>query len=319
MRTYYEILNVPPDAETAVIRAAFRTLIGKYHPDKFRGDPAEADRIAKLINEAYAVLSHASSRVAYDTDLRARAARRQERKQVAPKRMPAARCRPTTPPRVRPRRDRSARIWLPVAGLLVLALALLLFVQRDSASQMNSVADLWRAAATAELSGAADPQQRKTPPAGSLVTASGALQRSRSIVTGTKAMQSSRQSRVGEALGSTESAEHIQIPASSDSSPLELIDPEDRITIEISCILIRRDGQAQYDACLRRELAELPRFPRPSFAYLDASVEETIETACLLQRSDGPAAYNSCLWKQAAAAGEENLSMFHKGYRRAPQ
>ncbi|HET6534562.1 MAG TPA: J domain-containing protein, partial [Sphingomicrobium sp.] len=57
VHTYYDILNVSRSSEEVVIRAAYRALIAKYHPDRFRGDAAEADRMAKLINEAYAVLS----------------------------------------------------------------------------------------------------------------------------------------------------------------------------------------------------------------------------------------------------------------------
>ena len=40
-KTYYQILGVTPDAEDVVIRAAFKALTQRYHPDKFK---SSADR-----------------------------------------------------------------------------------------------------------------------------------------------------------------------------------------------------------------------------------------------------------------------------------
>ena len=36
-KTYYQILGVTPDAEDIVIRAAYKALSQRYHPDKFKG------------------------------------------------------------------------------------------------------------------------------------------------------------------------------------------------------------------------------------------------------------------------------------------
>ena len=55
--TWYEILNVPPDATAAEIRHAYRTLMSQYHPDKVAnlGDELKsvAERKSKEINIAY--------------------------------------------------------------------------------------------------------------------------------------------------------------------------------------------------------------------------------------------------------------------------
>lgn len=61
-RTYYDILGVSPDAEPAVIEAAYRALIKKYHPDRNSGG---ADRSAAL-NEAFSVLRDPRKRMEYD-------------------------------------------------------------------------------------------------------------------------------------------------------------------------------------------------------------------------------------------------------------
>jgi molecular chaperone DnaJ len=63
-RDYYEVLGVPRDADTKVIKDAFRQLALKYHPDRNK-EPGASDRF-KEIAEAYAVLSDPKKRAEYD-------------------------------------------------------------------------------------------------------------------------------------------------------------------------------------------------------------------------------------------------------------
>ena len=65
-RDLYSILGVLPDAEEVVIKAAYRALAQRYHPDKWKGNAAEAHQRMVLLNQAYAVLSDPSKRSAYD-------------------------------------------------------------------------------------------------------------------------------------------------------------------------------------------------------------------------------------------------------------
>jgi hypothetical protein len=65
-KTYYDDLTVSRNAPLSVIRAAYRALCQKYHPDKYVGPHEEALRIVKTINEAYAVLSNSAKRVEHD-------------------------------------------------------------------------------------------------------------------------------------------------------------------------------------------------------------------------------------------------------------
>lgn len=60
---YYAILGVPPAATLEQIKQAYRQLARLYHPDLNKD--ASSDRI-KQLNEAYAVLSDAVRRAAYD-------------------------------------------------------------------------------------------------------------------------------------------------------------------------------------------------------------------------------------------------------------
>jgi len=62
----YAILGVLPSAEDVVIRAAYRALANRYHPDKFEGSVDEASRRMKEINAAYAILSDPTKRTEYD-------------------------------------------------------------------------------------------------------------------------------------------------------------------------------------------------------------------------------------------------------------
>jgi len=64
-KNYYDLLGVPRNADEKQIRAAYRRLARKYHPDVNSGQSDAADRF-KEINEANEVLSNTESRKLYD-------------------------------------------------------------------------------------------------------------------------------------------------------------------------------------------------------------------------------------------------------------
>jgi len=64
-RCYYETLEVEREADETRLKAAFRKLAMKFHPDRNPGDQTSEIRF-KEINEAYEVLKDKDKRAAYD-------------------------------------------------------------------------------------------------------------------------------------------------------------------------------------------------------------------------------------------------------------
>ena len=67
-KNYYDILGVGKNATPDEIKAAYRKLAMKYHPDRNQGDEAAAENF-KEVNEAHETLSDQQKRAAYDYEL----------------------------------------------------------------------------------------------------------------------------------------------------------------------------------------------------------------------------------------------------------
>jgi len=67
LHTHYDNLKVTRNAPPEVIRAAYKTLSQKYHPDRHPGNAnADAVRVMTLINQSYQVLSDPAQRATHD-------------------------------------------------------------------------------------------------------------------------------------------------------------------------------------------------------------------------------------------------------------
>lgn len=64
-RTHYDNLKVARDAPDIVIRAAYKSLSQRFHPDKNQGDERAA-RVMAVINQSYEVLSDPAKRAEHD-------------------------------------------------------------------------------------------------------------------------------------------------------------------------------------------------------------------------------------------------------------
>lgn len=71
IRSHYDNLTVAKNASPRVIKAAYKALCQAYHPDKFEGGREEAERIMKIINAAYEILSDPLKRAEHDAWLAA--------------------------------------------------------------------------------------------------------------------------------------------------------------------------------------------------------------------------------------------------------
>jgi curved DNA-binding protein CbpA len=72
--SYYQLLEVEPDAAPDLVRAAFYRQAARLHPDRFAGlgDPAVRQKLTAIyarIAEAYKVLENPKKRAAYDAGL----------------------------------------------------------------------------------------------------------------------------------------------------------------------------------------------------------------------------------------------------------
>lgn len=65
-KDYYAILGVTTSTEQVVIRAAYKALAQKYHPDKLDGNNLADNLMMSAINEAYSILGDPLKRAQYD-------------------------------------------------------------------------------------------------------------------------------------------------------------------------------------------------------------------------------------------------------------
>jgi len=65
-RDYYEILGITKGTDQAAIKAAYRKMALKWHPDRNKDNKADAETKFKEINEAYQVLSDPGKKQQYD-------------------------------------------------------------------------------------------------------------------------------------------------------------------------------------------------------------------------------------------------------------
>jgi uncharacterized RDD family membrane protein YckC/Tfp pilus assembly major pilin PilA len=66
VKTHYDNLQVKETASDEVIKGAYRYLSQKWHPDKNPHNKQEAERVLRIINQAYAVLSDPIKRKEHD-------------------------------------------------------------------------------------------------------------------------------------------------------------------------------------------------------------------------------------------------------------
>lgn len=124
IRTHYDNLKVARDAPDFVIRAAYRTLSQKYHPDKHPGD-ARAVRVMAIINQSYEVLSDPERRREHDAWIVREELRLKRETQAQSPPIPPQWQQPQQSAQAMPQGSKAGR-WL--IGLLLLPLKLVVWL-----------------------------------------------------------------------------------------------------------------------------------------------------------------------------------------------
>ena len=76
MKTHYEVLGLLPQAEDVVVKAAYKALAQKFHPDKHKTNKEQYTELMARINSAFEVLGNKALRQKYDQLLEQRAQRK---------------------------------------------------------------------------------------------------------------------------------------------------------------------------------------------------------------------------------------------------
>jgi curved DNA-binding protein CbpA len=133
VKNLYELLEISPVASDDVIKAAYRVLSSRYHPDKNIGVES-ATHAMSAINRAYAILSDPVRRQAYDSLLAAYVTKRSEKRIRHASFEPALEAGgpASTTPRSRktaafPSERSYASLALYLSGIIVVLFAVMLF------------------------------------------------------------------------------------------------------------------------------------------------------------------------------------------------
>ena len=127
---YYEILEIHPKASKEVVKAAYKSLMQRYHPDK-NPDNAEAARHAALIAQAYGIISDENQRSIYDLQLKEQAEKVYSR---APANDPVQSLRRTPKTRQAVEKNNAWYAWLLISVILLSGF-LILFLAKENPPQ----------------------------------------------------------------------------------------------------------------------------------------------------------------------------------------
>ena len=79
-KNFYHTLGLLSSADDVVIKAAYKALAQKHHPDKYKTNKEAHTQIMAELNAAYAAIGTKAKRKAYDESLANAAAQRQKTK-----------------------------------------------------------------------------------------------------------------------------------------------------------------------------------------------------------------------------------------------
>jgi DnaJ-domain-containing protein 1 len=130
---YYEILEIHPKASKEVVKAAYKSLMQRHHPDK-NPDNTEAAHHAALIAQAYGVISDENQRSIYDLQLKEQAEKVYSR---APANDPVQSLRRTPKTRQAVEKNNAWYAWYAwlLISVILLSGFLILFLAKEKSPQ----------------------------------------------------------------------------------------------------------------------------------------------------------------------------------------
>lgn len=131
MKNYYDTFGILPSSSQEEIKAVYRELSMKLHPDKNEGKP-QYESLFKNLNEAYQVLGNEIKRREYDKKLKAEET---NEKQSPPKPPPSQKSQP------KPKPSENVEV-VEYDGLCVDAIAVILHTQDTSARNLKKYLDI---------------------------------------------------------------------------------------------------------------------------------------------------------------------------------
>ncbi len=161
---HYDTLEVSRLASPEVIRAAYRSLMQRFHPDRNPGDPAAATRAAHVA-VAYEVLSDPQKRASYDASLQVASLPEMPRTPhgagVAGPRPPHARTAPAARGSGRPVTSRRWGFEAGLWSLAVVATVAGIFLSRSLMTRTDPAAELAAIRLTIESDATAEAEKRR--------------------------------------------------------------------------------------------------------------------------------------------------------------
>jgi curved DNA-binding protein CbpA len=136
--THYDTLEVSRQASPEVVRAAYRSLIQRFHPDRRPGNAAAATRAA-AITEAYRVLSDPARRADYDRGLAASSTASVPASAASMAATPGPQMRAPAHPAARSRKIGVRLLWAMLAVSVAWCAAWLAAPRPDAVAELASI------------------------------------------------------------------------------------------------------------------------------------------------------------------------------------
>jgi len=134
--SHYEVLGVARSADRDIIRAAYRVLAKRYHPDTTTGPKDKAAARFCKLQDAYEVLSDARRRAEYDAQLDAAAREPQAPQAPRPTQEPPRTPEPepqshrAAPERKSPpKTETGAGAWLTAGAFIIIVVVLITVIE----------------------------------------------------------------------------------------------------------------------------------------------------------------------------------------------